>query len=92
MQRTEAEQAPGVVTEVEALWTRQDLAKYLKCSLRWIDAALVRPPAEKGSVPHVELPSMGRRRQVRFVPDVIREWVRLGFPSVADFEALRRGA
>jgi hypothetical protein len=84
--------APTIVTEVAPLWTRRDLAKFLQCSPRWIHTALATPPDEKGSIPYVELPSSGSRRQVRFIPDVIREWVRRGCPDVQGFQALHEDA
>ncbi len=72
----------------EGLWRRKDLAEFLCVSDRWVDRALTRAKDEPGSLPHVELPTNGSRRFVRFVPEVIREWARLGFPAVADFEGL----
>ena len=72
----------------EELWRRKELAEFLRVSDRWVDRALTRAGDEPGSVPHVELPTNGRRRHVRFVPEVIREWAGLGFPSVADFGSL----
>lgn len=72
----------------EGLWQRKDLAEFLRVSGRWVDRALTRARDEPGSIPHVELPTNGCRRFVRFVPEVIREWARSGFPPVADFESL----
>jgi len=72
----------------EGLWRRKDLAEHLRVSPRWVDRALTRAKDEPGSIPHVELPTKGSRRFVRFVPEVIQEWARLGFPAVANFESL----
>ncbi len=73
---------------LENLWTREDLAEYLRVSDRWVGTGLARARNESGSIPHVELPTNGSRRYIRFLPDVIRRWARLGFPPVADYESL----
>jgi hypothetical protein len=83
---------PANLAAVEPLLTRQGLARFLDLSPSWIDTALATPPEEEGSIPHVELPTSGRRRQVRFIPADVREWLRRGCPSARDFEVLRTGA
>ena len=69
----------------ESLWTRRELAAFLRRSVRWLDLALARRPEEPGSIPHVVLPGSPRRRAVRFLPEHIRLWLAMGCPSAADF-------
>ncbi len=87
-----AEAHEAVVTEVESLLTRKTLAQFLGWSIRSVDYALASAPEEAGSIPYVELPSRGRKRQVRFVPDTIRQWLEAGCPPAADFERMKRAA
>jgi hypothetical protein len=74
---------------VETLWTRRDLAVFLKVSDRWVDNALARDPGDRGSIPHVVLPSRGTRRHIRFVFEDIRAWVAMGCPSADEFARVR---
>jgi hypothetical protein len=78
--------APAVA---EALWTVGELARFLNRSPRWVRLQLARSPEEAGSLPHVKLPSPGRRRQVRFIPATIRAWLEAGCPSIRDFEGMQ---
>ena len=73
------------------LWTRKDVAAYLRVSDRWVDKAMTRKAEEHGSMPHVELPTQGAKRFIRFVPEMIRRWAAMGFPPVADFEEMTVG-
>lgn len=83
--------APEAPRSSERLWRVKDLAVYLQRSPRWVQDQLARQPDEPGSIPHVLLPSTGRRRAVRFVPGTIRRWLELGCPPIRDFERLREG-
>ena len=71
---------PEAPNSVESLWTVQDTATYLQKSPRWIFYALRLPDDMDGSIPHIKL-----GRNPRFIPDDIRSWARMGFPSVKTF-------
>lgn len=51
---------------LEDLWTIAQAMKFLGCKKTWLYVA-----CQRGEVPHVRLGSM-----IRFVPDVLRQWVR----------------
>lgn len=70
---------------LDTLWTRRELAGYLRVSSRWLDSALARARDDRGSIPHVVLPSSGSRRQIRFVPEDIHAWVAMGCPPADEF-------
>lgn len=67
-----------------------NLARMLGRSKRWVFGRLRLKDNQPGSIPHVRLTSTtGRKGPPLFDPDEIKEWMRLGSPSV---EIFRRGA
>ncbi len=67
----------------EDLWTVEQLAAYLQRSRRWVYGRLKIAPSRSGSIPHVRLPAGAPR----FIPSVIRAWVRASCPPADRFHA-----
>jgi excisionase family DNA binding protein len=72
-------------TEIEGLWTVDELARFLNMSGRWVRKRLCYRPEEQGSIPHVRF-----GRTPRFDPTEIRAWVQAGTPPASDWAAWQR--
>ena len=79
---------PAPTAPEPALWTVRDCAWFLACGERWIWTSLRRPETEKGSIPHLRLPT----GHPRFDPEEVREWVREGCPPAGTFRKWRKEA
>lgn len=75
-----AELPAAETTSLTSLWSVKECATYLKKSHRWLWAAIARPAAESGSIPHFRVGCAPR-----FVPTDIEAWVRAGCPPAATF-------
>lgn len=82
-----SEEVDGRIDGVMPLWAVSDLARYLKRSQRWVWSQLDVPGKRTGRIPHLRI-----GKAPRFIPEEIFRWVRLGCPSVADFDSRRLGS
>lgn len=71
--------------EYEPLWDNRTCSIYLGKSTRWLYIAVRTRPEEPGSIPHSRV-----GETPRFIPEDIREWVRVGCPPAATFAEWQR--
>jgi hypothetical protein len=67
----------------QPLWKVPDLAKYLRCSRRWIWDHLNVRQEQEGSIPHLRIAG-----SPRFVPHLIVRWAEMGCPPVSEFREM----
>ncbi len=72
----------------ECLLDMGGAAEFLSVSRRWVQDAVTRPDDMAGSIPHHLLPSPGTRKQRRFDPGELRDWLKAGSPTVADWKKM----